>query len=75
MVFARVKVFASRDGDRVTGRVEFPYQVCGRSQIPIDYRSKRPDTTINPQSSIVNRRSPVVNRRSPIPSRQARAPT
>jgi hypothetical protein len=30
--FAGLKVFAARDGDRVTGRVEFPYPVGGRTR-------------------------------------------
>ena len=57
MEFARVKIFATRDGDRVTGRVEFPYEVCGRTSIPIDYRSKRPDPTQQPQSSTDHRQA------------------
>jgi hypothetical protein len=37
-----VKIFADRDGDQVTGRVDFPYNVYGRSSVPIHYRSARP---------------------------------
>ncbi|MFH1109781.1 MAG: hypothetical protein V1790_11380 [Planctomycetota bacterium] len=40
---AGLKVFASRDGDRVTGRVDFPYSVAGRSSIPISYRNRQPE--------------------------------
>jgi len=35
-----VKVFASRDGDHVTGRVQFPYPVAGRTSVPIDYHNQ-----------------------------------
>ncbi len=37
-----LRIFASRGGDRVTGRVEFPYSVYGRSTASIDYHSRRP---------------------------------
>lgn len=57
MQFARVKVFAARDGDRVTGRVEFPYAICGRREVSIDYRSKRPDPADQPLSSIDHRQA------------------
>ena len=57
MEFARVKIFVSRDGDRVTGRAEFPYAVCGRTSIPIDYRSKRPDPADQPPSSTDDRQT------------------
>ena len=32
-----LKVFVARDGDRVTGRVIFPYETYGRTEVPIDY--------------------------------------
>ncbi|MGB2985050.1 MAG: hypothetical protein WBE26_04130 [Phycisphaerae bacterium] len=38
-----VRIFATRDGDRVTGRVEFPYETAGRTGCPIDYHSHRPE--------------------------------
>ena len=37
--FAGLKVFAARDGDRVTGHVRFPYAVGGRTSVPIAYRN------------------------------------
>ena len=37
-----LRIFATRDGDRVTGRVDFPYEVNGRKHRPIDYHSRRP---------------------------------
>ena len=40
----RVVVYAKRDTDRVTGRVEFPYEVGGRTSVPIDYRNTGPIT-------------------------------
>ncbi len=36
-----LRIYATREGDRVTGRVEFPYEVSGRSSVPIDYRNAR----------------------------------
>ena len=36
-------IFAARDSDRVTGRVEFPYESNGLVQYPIDYHSRRPN--------------------------------
>ncbi len=32
--FCRLKMLALRKRDRVTGRVKFPYEVCGRSRVP-----------------------------------------
>lgn len=49
MEVAGVRIYATRDGDRVTGRVEFPYQCYGRSSVPIDYRSARPS---EPRTSV-----------------------
>jgi hypothetical protein len=40
---ASVRIFASRDGDRVTGRVEFPYSVGGRTSVVILYRNRAPE--------------------------------
>lgn len=40
---AGVRCFARRSGTRVTGRVEFPYEVYGRTSVEIDYHSVRPD--------------------------------
>ena len=37
-----VLVYAVRDGDRITGRVEFPYEVGGRTSVPIDYINAGP---------------------------------
>ncbi len=45
--FCGLRVFADRQGYRVTGRVEFPYEVGGRGQIPIDYSSCRPDGSVD----------------------------
>jgi hypothetical protein len=42
VVLAGLRIFASRDGDRVTGKVDFPYPMHGRSLVPIDYHSHRP---------------------------------
>ncbi len=42
-----VKVFASRDGDRITGHVLFPYVVHDRVSVPIDYRN----APLNPSNS------------------------
>jgi hypothetical protein len=36
--FNRLRFPVARDGDRVHGRVQFPYAVASRDQIPIDYR-------------------------------------
>ena len=36
---AGLRIFASREGDRVTGRVDFPYETYDRSSIPIAYRN------------------------------------
>lgn len=38
-----VTIYADRDGDHVTGRVVFPHKTYGRTEIPIDYHSRRPD--------------------------------
>lgn len=40
--FCGAKVYAERDGDHVTGRVEFPCEVSGKASCPIDYRSLHP---------------------------------
>lgn len=50
-----LRIFAARHGERVTGRVEFPYSVNGRTSCPIDYHSRRPDS----QSPIPNPQSPI----------------
>ena len=47
-----VKVFAARDGDHVTGRVDFPYEVGGRRSVPIDYRNVVPSDISNLKSAI-----------------------
>ncbi len=44
--FSGVQVFANRTGVHVTGRVDFPAPVDGRTSIPIDYRSQRPDGSL-----------------------------
>jgi len=41
--FNGLRIFASRDDDRVTGRVEFPYAMHGRNTVSIDYHSRRPE--------------------------------
>lgn len=45
--FCGVRIFADRQGFRVTGRVVFPYKVGGRTQVPIDYASCRPDGSVD----------------------------
>lgn len=37
-----VVIYAVRDGDRITGCVEFPYEVGGRTSVPIDYVNAGP---------------------------------
>lgn len=54
-VFCDLRIFAARDGDRVTGRVEFPYETHGHTKCLIDYRSTRP--VANPQSATRNPQS------------------
>ncbi|MCH8966659.1 MAG: hypothetical protein IID43_03190 [Planctomycetes bacterium] len=39
---AGVGVYTQRDGTRVTRRAVFPHEVCGRTEIPIDYHSTCP---------------------------------
>lgn len=41
--FLNLRIFAERSGYRVTGRVEFPHPVCGKSSCPIDYSARRLD--------------------------------
>jgi len=50
---AGVRIFATRDGDRVTGRAEFPYATAGgSSSVPIDYRSRRPDQSRDREGAV-----------------------
>jgi len=42
MLPGNVAVFAVRDGNRITGYVEFPYEVGGRTSVPIDYINTGP---------------------------------
>ncbi len=44
--FCGVCIFAERTGVHVTGRVDFPAPVDGRTSIPINYRSHRPDGSL-----------------------------
>lgn len=53
---AGVKIFATREGDQVSGSVEFPYRAYARSSVEIYYRSARPDA-----ASIYNRQSTIEN--------------
>ncbi len=39
-----VNVFTVRDGERITGSVQFPYEVRGRRSVPIDYQNVQPVT-------------------------------
>ena len=41
--FCGLQIYIERRNTRVTGRVEFPYEMYERSQVSIDYRSCRPD--------------------------------
>lgn len=36
---AGLKVHATREGDHVTGRADFPHESCGRTSVPINYRN------------------------------------
>jgi hypothetical protein len=62
--FCGLRVHASRDGDRVTGRVVFPEAAGDRPDCPIDYRSVRPCATALEQCSSpsAQRRLDLVNR-------------
>ena len=48
-----MRIFAARDGERVTGRAELPYEMYGRTAVPIDYRSHRPpdSPSLKPRAS------------------------
>jgi len=48
--FLGLQIVAQCDGDRVTGRVEFP-EVYDRKPVPIDYRSRRPEPALSPERS------------------------
>ena len=54
--FCRLKILAVRNRDRVTGRVEFPYEVSGRTHVPIDYCSVRSDLKLDPVHSTIDHR-------------------
>ncbi len=41
--FSGLRIFASRDGDRVKGHVDFPHAIYGRYSVELDYHSRRPD--------------------------------
>lgn len=49
---AGVKIYAVRDGEYVSGRVEFPYTVYGRDRIIIEYQSARPTEPRHHQTNV-----------------------
>ena len=59
---AGVRIFASRDGDRVTGYALFPYPIGARTSVPIAYRNAPGSEISNPQSTP----GPFDNRQSTI---------
>jgi hypothetical protein len=50
LTFCGLHIFASRDGDRVTGRIEFPDD---RPPLPITYRRPDPSQMSKPNSALV----------------------
>jgi hypothetical protein len=61
MEFAGLKVFASRDGDRVLGHVDFPYPVASRISVPLAYRNRASEPRPSGSGPFDNRQSTIDN--------------
>ena len=67
-------IFAARDGERVTGRIEFP-EVFRRDPVPIDYHSHRPDEpSVSPPDPKTKRRIDAVRRYRQLRDEHPNAP-
>jgi len=58
---AGVRIFASRDGDRVTGYALFPYPIGGGRSVPIAYRNRASEPRPSGSGPLDNRQSTIDN--------------